>query len=286
MKRAISITLGEDNLLWLKGQAGANANGSVSEVIDRLVREARTAGRTDAAAIRSVVGSLDLGVGNGSLLINAAFASLADDNLVLSAAGTGGNISVAAGTPLTALSVALQATGMIQGGGNSADVTASAGDIVLLGNQGIGGGPASPLSVLTTDPTAQVTATTVTGSIYLESPGTMRLGMVDTGFVVPEKEVVANTRKGKQVMNVRPPDEACRCVPVSGDHVAIIGVVVSECDDVAGNFGAIIGMDIICRGDFAITNCGGQTWMSYRYPSIRSIDYVEEFNHQIKKSPA
>lgn len=61
MKRAISITLGEDNLLWLKGQAGASANGSVSEVIDRLVREARTAGRTDAAAIRSVVGSIDLG---------------------------------------------------------------------------------------------------------------------------------------------------------------------------------------------------------------------------------
>lgn len=61
MKRAISITLAEDNLLWLKGQAGASASGSVSEVIDRLVREARTAGRTDAAAIRSVVGSIDLG---------------------------------------------------------------------------------------------------------------------------------------------------------------------------------------------------------------------------------
>ena len=61
MKRAISITIGEDNLLWLKGQAGASANGSVSEVIDRLVREARTAGRTDAAAIRSVVGSIDSG---------------------------------------------------------------------------------------------------------------------------------------------------------------------------------------------------------------------------------
>jgi predicted aspartyl protease len=63
------------------------------------------------------------------------------------------------------------------------------------------------------------------------------------------------------------------------NHVAIIGVLVSECDDVAGNFGAIIGMDIIGKGDFAITNFGGQTWMSYRYPSIRSIDYVEEYNH-------
>ena len=43
------------------------------------------------------------------------------------------------------------------------------------------------------------------------------------GFVVPEAEVVANTRKGKQVMNVKTPDEATHCVPVSGDHVAIIG---------------------------------------------------------------
>ncbi|MCV3209949.1 DNA topoisomerase IV subunit A [Mesorhizobium sp. YC-39] len=43
------------------------------------------------------------------------------------------------------------------------------------------------------------------------------------GFVVPEEEVVANTRKGKQVMNVKAPDEAKRCVTVTGDHLAIVG---------------------------------------------------------------
>ncbi|TIV96462.1 MAG: DNA topoisomerase IV subunit A, partial [Mesorhizobium sp.] len=43
------------------------------------------------------------------------------------------------------------------------------------------------------------------------------------GFVVSEEEVVANTRKGKQVMNVKAPDEAKRCVPVAGDHLAIVG---------------------------------------------------------------
>jgi len=43
------------------------------------------------------------------------------------------------------------------------------------------------------------------------------------GFVVPEAEVIANTRKGKQVMNVKTPDEAARLVFVDGDHVAIIG---------------------------------------------------------------
>ncbi|MFT4158430.1 DNA topoisomerase IV subunit A [Shinella sp.] len=43
------------------------------------------------------------------------------------------------------------------------------------------------------------------------------------GFVVAETEMVANTRKGKQVMNVGMPDEAKLVVPVRGDHVAVVG---------------------------------------------------------------
>ena len=43
------------------------------------------------------------------------------------------------------------------------------------------------------------------------------------GFVVPEEEVIASTRKGKQVLNVSEPEEARVCVPVEGDHVATIG---------------------------------------------------------------
>ncbi len=43
------------------------------------------------------------------------------------------------------------------------------------------------------------------------------------GFVVPEADMVANTRKGKQIMNVAMPDEAMLVVPVKGDHVAIVG---------------------------------------------------------------
>jgi topoisomerase-4 subunit A len=40
---------------------------------------------------------------------------------------------------------------------------------------------------------------------------------------VPEDELVANTRKGRQVMNVKAPDEAKMAVFVEGDHVAVIG---------------------------------------------------------------
>jgi len=43
------------------------------------------------------------------------------------------------------------------------------------------------------------------------------------GFVVPEADMVANTRKGKQIMNVAMPDEAKLVIPVKGDHVAIVG---------------------------------------------------------------
>ncbi|MBT9368392.1 DNA topoisomerase IV subunit A [Rhizobium sp. CSW-27] len=43
------------------------------------------------------------------------------------------------------------------------------------------------------------------------------------GFVVAESEMIANTRKGKQIMNVSMPDETKLLVPVSGDHVAVVG---------------------------------------------------------------
>jgi topoisomerase-4 subunit A len=43
------------------------------------------------------------------------------------------------------------------------------------------------------------------------------------GFIVQETEMVANTRKGKQIMNVAMPDEAKLVVPVAGDHIAVVG---------------------------------------------------------------
>ena len=43
------------------------------------------------------------------------------------------------------------------------------------------------------------------------------------GFIAPEDECLANTRKGKQVLNVRPPDQARAIAPLEGDLVAAIG---------------------------------------------------------------
>ena len=57
-KRAVSVTLESDNLLWLRGQAQGAPKRSLSEILDRLVTEARTSGRVHESAVRSVVGSI------------------------------------------------------------------------------------------------------------------------------------------------------------------------------------------------------------------------------------
>lgn len=43
------------------------------------------------------------------------------------------------------------------------------------------------------------------------------------GFIVPTDEVTANTRKGKQILNLDAPAKMVVCAEAEGDHVAIIG---------------------------------------------------------------
>jgi topoisomerase-4 subunit A len=43
------------------------------------------------------------------------------------------------------------------------------------------------------------------------------------GFILSESDVVAQTRKGKQVMTVSAPDRAIACVAVEGDMIATVG---------------------------------------------------------------
>ncbi len=43
------------------------------------------------------------------------------------------------------------------------------------------------------------------------------------GFVVPEDEVIAQTKAGRQIMNLSSGAEAAACTPVQGDMVAVIG---------------------------------------------------------------
>lgn len=61
--------------------------------------------------------------------------------------------------------------------------------------------------------------------LFIYKPGAKRLiaSTVGNGFIVAEDDLIANTRKGKQVLNVSGTDEAKLCVPAFGTHIAVIG---------------------------------------------------------------
>lgn len=55
---------------------------------------------------------------------------------------------------------------------------------------------------------------------------------------------------------------------------------IEVCDSHIGEQGIdmLVGMDIISRGDFAVSNHNGQTFFSFRLPSVKRTDYVLEAN--------
>jgi len=56
-KKAISLTLSRDNLLWLRAETTARHNRSVSETLDRLLDEIRARDGRPPVSKRSVVGT-------------------------------------------------------------------------------------------------------------------------------------------------------------------------------------------------------------------------------------
>ncbi|WP_310620549.1 DNA topoisomerase IV subunit A [Flexibacterium corallicola] len=63
-------------------------------------------------------------------------------------------------------------------------------------------------------------------TVFVHKPGRKLLisNNEARGFIVSETDIVANTRKGKQVLNVVAPATAKLCVPADGDYVAVIGM--------------------------------------------------------------
>jgi predicted aspartyl protease len=66
------------------------------------------------------------------------------------------------------------------------------------------------------------------------------------------------------------------------NNLVVPNVRVTECADSDGLFGVIIGMDVITLGDLAITNVGENTTVSFRIPSLHTIDHLHE-QDEIKK---
>ena len=65
------------------------------------------------------------------------------------------------------------------------------------------------------------------------------------------------------------------------NHVAFAGVRVTL--GVLSDADMLIGMNIITRGDFAVTNKGGVTKFSFRVPSEVHLDFVKEQNLRAKR---
>jgi topoisomerase IV subunit A len=79
------------------------------------------------------------------------------------------------------------------------------------------GQPVRLLAELTNEDDIAVLFVALEGTKYLIASNTGR------GFIVPAAELLAEKRTGKQVLNLKPAEEAALCVPAEGDHVAIIG---------------------------------------------------------------
>jgi topoisomerase-4 subunit A len=62
-------------------------------------------------------------------------------------------------------------------------------------------------------------------SLFIHQPGRKLLvaSTAGDGFIVSEDEIVAQTRAGKQVLNVKGAVRALVCKPVDGDHVSAVG---------------------------------------------------------------
>ena len=57
-KKAVSLTIDEANLLWLRGRGFEH--GNLSAVVDDLITEARTGKLGDPRGVRSVAGTIDI----------------------------------------------------------------------------------------------------------------------------------------------------------------------------------------------------------------------------------
>jgi hypothetical protein len=56
-KKAVSVTLRPDNLLWLRARVKASGIRSLSEALDGIITDARAGIGASAAEVRSVVGN-------------------------------------------------------------------------------------------------------------------------------------------------------------------------------------------------------------------------------------
>jgi len=92
-------------------------------------------------------------------------------------------------------------------------------------------------------------------------------GLEPTGMTIVH-HAKGKSRTNTYIINVYLPNMVC-----------FENVIVTE-GELGMHVDALIGMDIISQGDFAITNYLGRTICTFRIPSVESIDFVDLINKQ------
>ncbi len=83
-----------------------------------------------------------------------------------------------------------------------------------------GRGDGQAIRVLTDLPAAEEIVTVL---VHRAGARLLIASSAGRGFIVRSEDLLAEKRTGKQVLNLRPGEEAALCVPAEGDHVAVIG---------------------------------------------------------------
>lgn len=93
-----------------------------------------------------------------------------------------------------------------------------------------------------------------------------KLGLIPTGkqrMYTPSGGGTANT----YLLNIKLPN-----------NILIPAIKVCDSEIDKQGLDVLIGMDIISKGDFAVSNYNGKTVFSFRTPSKQLTDYVEQIN--------
>jgi predicted aspartyl protease len=65
------------------------------------------------------------------------------------------------------------------------------------------------------------------------------------------------------------------------NYIPFTALEVTE-GELAGDYRALIGMDILGHGDLALTSKDGKMKLSFAYPSTKDIDFVRDYNSEIE----
>lgn len=113
------------------------------------------------------------------------------------------------------------------------------------------------VAIWDTGATGTVISKSIVDALHLQPSGKTRCKAVGAGD--QPHEYISDT----YFTNVYLPNQ----VVIVGQRVTVGSVAGAD---------VLIGMDIISRGDFSITNLKGKTCWSFRMPSMKEIDYVKE----------